>query len=215
MSASINTPVALALGGLVPPQGPPTVTIGKGGAITIDNTVGASSGAVAITGTLAVTTITATGDITWPHYSIEARIPSGVNQTLTSSAITSIAFTTKFSGTGIAFSNPQTVFTIPVSGMYAISYHTTFAGTSVVGTRALAVRVIDPVGPVTTTYGFTQIAADAGSSFLGISGAFTRFLAAGATVEVQATQISGGNLAINVVNSQPVPTYILIDRLHD
>jgi hypothetical protein len=114
-----------------------------------------------------------------------------------------VIFTTKSSGTNIAFTNPQSVFTIPVDGYYLLSGWCEWQSDAT-GSRAIAFKITgtdsnsNTIMPVNGTVTRHQCV-------------FTGQLVAGDTVRLYVYQTNTALAALTIAAT----VNLTIDRLHD
>jgi hypothetical protein len=220
MSGSVNMPGALALGDLASTT---SVRVGRGGALVVDNSGTSAVGSVAVAGPLVSTSsldiganpltcgaltcasVASTGAVTQPQYWIVASIPG--TQSISNGTITIVSWTTSVAGTGITFSNPTTVFTIPVAGLYSVSYGATFAANGT-GVRS----IWGTISGTTVQLATTTVSAVSGD-FTRLCGGFQYRFAANDTLSVRVFQTSGG--ALNIGGDAGNLTFVALNRLHE
>lgn len=155
--------------------------------------------------TVSPTSLLSTVDVVYPYYNIIATLAT---QTVLSSTATGVAFTSKTSGTGIAFSNPTTNFTIPVAGLYSVKFGITFAANST-GIRTIWSRINIATTPIQIA---THICNATTSDLTRLTSGYDYQFAANDTVQVSVYQTSGGNLVI--ANDASNVNFISINRIH-
>jgi hypothetical protein len=168
---------------------------------TLDDTKFSTIGKPIECGTITSGAVTASGDVKCPRYNI--KVTRSATQSIANNTVTDVIFNVKSSGTNIAFSFPQSVFTIPVDGYYllngwvewqseATGYRTVYFRISGVDYHS---NTIPPVSGTVTRHECV----------------FTGPLVAGDTVRLTVFQTNTPTSALTIAAN----SNLAIDRLHD